>query len=318
MDELLGGLGREATVESAGVFTLDRERALRTVQRFQLPGPQYCALAMVASAVVGGAKSVDYLHLHNRRTLNLNGLGFDFSQCDAALANDIQAPSLNYLTLALRSASRMTGQMVGAATWDGQSGALLKTVAGRLQATPLSEPPWEDWQARTRMDLAPVTPWLAIAGRTVRGLIGLPAEVDLVADVLKAYCCYSPVPVRVGGRELTITHQARWRVVTVVNGQRLPRVLKPLSVQSQLELEVDAPFCGYLGYGAGGGGLLVVVDGLLYTVDQVSPHSEFRGILWHQGLRRDLSLVQLVEDEALRLLREQVRALLQRLDGQKQ
>lgn len=314
MDEVVGALRQEASPDSAGVFTLDLQRARQKLQRFQLPSAHHYVLPMVACAVAGGASSVAYIEFQHHYMVELPGLAFDFAQCQAAFAEVGGSDALGYFTLAVQAAAGLTGFNLVATTWTGQGGARIVMAGGRPQLSALEERPWPEERKRTRLVLSP---WLATGlklDRFLRSLAGWPPAPDPALELLKAYCCYSPVPIHSSSRELTLTRQGRWRTLGVVNGQKLARRLPPLSVQRELPLaDPELPFAGYLGMGPGGGGVLVVVDGLLYPLPLEAPHPDFRAILWHSGLPRDLSLLKLVEGPALEEFRRQLLGLFEKL-----
>lgn len=313
MDEIVGALRQEGTSDSNGVFTLDLLKSAQKLQSFRLPSGYHYVLPMVGSAVLGGASSVSYLQSLDHNTLEIAGLAFDLSQCQAALAQPAGQDAAGYLALAIQTALRLQLRYrVQAVTWNGESGVIIQSRKGKLEATPLLTPPWDEQQKRTRLVLAARFPGNNLLDLCWRKLAGWPPARDPALELLQAYCCYSPVSIHTTARTLTLERQGRWSRLGVINAAQIPRK-RP---GSGIELNADVPFCGYLGWGPAGGGLLVIVDGLLYTVNLSSeiPEGEtFRGILWHQNLPRDLSLLNLVQGPALQELEAQILSLLQRI-----
>lgn len=295
-DDYLGTLQGEAEIDSTGVFSIDLERAGATLQRFQLPSAYHYVLPLVACAVVGGAEGLSIFPARHSRVIDISGLAFDFQGGGAALG---------YLQLALATAARLADTQVLGESWDGRAGSRFRMWRGKLLYSPLVQPPWDGGlHQRTRLTLTPVQLWDRRLAGAARWLVGVGPASDPAAELLKAYSRYSPVPIRLDSRELNVVRQGHWKLLGVLN--RPPLQLRPLTALRQIALEREVPFAGYLGQGVGGGGVLAIVDGLLYPVDLPGAHPEFRAIVWHSGLQRDLSLLKLVENDELQRFRQQL------------
>lgn len=273
-------------LDSAGAFTIDLERAQATLQRFQLDSAYHYILPLVACAVAGGADSLSVFSDHQRRIVDLGGLAVDLSG---------GGPALSYLHSALAAANRLAD--VFGETWNGQTGARFRMVGGQLRVIPLLQ----EGPVKTRIVLTPTRPWENRLFGAARWLAGVGPAADPAAEILKAYTRYSPMPVRLNGCQLNLERQGHWKLLGVLN--RPPLQLRPLTAMRQIALERDVPFAGYLGLGVGGGGGLVIVDGLLYPFELPG---ELRAILWHSGLQRDLSLLNLVKNEELAEFHQQL------------
>lgn len=294
-DDYLGALQREAQVDSSGAFSVDLERARSTLQRFQLPSADHYVLPLVGCAVTGGADSLSFSCDQHRHIVDIGGLSIDFHA---------GGPVLNYLLVALTTATRLAGREWFGETWDGRAGSQFSMKTGQLQVLPLTQSPWRPGSARTRLALTLPYPWEDRLMGTARWLAGVGPASDPAAEVLKTYSRYCPVPLQLNSRQLNLERQGHWQQLVVLN--RPPLQLRPLTAFRQTTLERDVPFAGYLGLGVGGGGMLVIVDGLLYTLKLPDAPPEFRAILWHSGLQRDLSLLQLVSNDELVKFRQQL------------
>lgn len=290
-DDYLGGLRGEAAVDSSGTFSLDLAKSRRTLQRFQLPSADHYILPLVVCAVAGGADSLSFYQQHRHRVVDMGGLTVDL------------APG-GYLELALLTALRRGGTQASGATWNGSSGSALRVDPGQIRITPLDHPPWDPPLVMTRLIFTPPNPLEKRLLGVARWMAGMGPESDPTAELLKAYSRYSPVPIRLHGRQINLERQGHWKLLAVLNRPPLP--LRPLTALRQLELQKDLPFAGYLGLGVGGGGVLLVVDGLLYPLELPHAPEDFRAILWHSGLQRDLSMLKLRENEELQNLRRQL------------
>lgn len=297
-DDYLDSLRGEAIADSSGSFSLDLEKARATLQRFQLPSPDHFVLPLVICAVAGGADSLSYYHHQQSVVVDLGGLAVRFEDRSKARA---------YLELALLTALRRAGTKVVGASWDGSAGFEFQDAQRQLQIRSLELPPWEQDQVRTRLILTPADPvgrWLVGAARW---LAGLGQESEPAAQLLKSYSRYSPVPIRLQGRQINLERQGHWKLLTILN--QPPLNLRPLTSLRQLSVQQELPFAGYLGSGVDGGGVLVIVDGLLYPMTLPGMPEDFRAILWHSGLPRDLSLLNLSEGEELESFRRQILGL---------
>lgn len=299
-DDYLGSLRETASLESSGSFTLDTQKARETLQRFQLPSADHYLLPLVACAVSGGADSFSHYRKNQRWLSDLSGLAVD-------LESSSQARS--YLELALTTAARIPEAIVSGASWDGEKGWQFGLQRGQLSITPLSQAPWPNSTPQTRLGLQPPHPWLASLSGAVRWLAGLGPSPDRATQLLKAYARYSPLPIRLQGTQINLQRQGSWKLLALLNHP--PLQLRPLGSLIQVSLQKDVSFSGYLGLGVGGGGALVVVDGLLYPLEIPEFPPDFRAVLWHKGLQRDLSLLKLVENQQLQQLRQELKELLQ-------
>jgi len=190
-----------------------------------------------------------------------------------------------------------------------------RTIWGTLAfgGRPTEHPsPGNGYWLGTRSLVRPRRTWSEIGKGLAELLSGLPLQDQEDLSLLRRYARYCPVPIVLQGQGFTLERQGRWDQVLTINPQRLKRTLKPLAGGEQRQQEADLPFYGYLGRSAQGGGLLVVVDGLIYPLAG-PPDEFFRGILWHDYLQRDLTLLNLVNDANLSQFTDQVAALYQSL-----
>ena len=294
-DDFLGSLQGEARIDSTGAFTIDLEQARAKLQRFQLPSADHYILPLVACAVVGGADSLSVFSDQHRRLVDLSGLAVELES---------GGPASGYLHLGLATAGRLAGTDVYGEVWDGQAGCRFRVSQGQIHKVSLSQPPWHGGAPKTRLVLSAAHPWENRLAGAFRWLAGVGPARDLAGDLLKAYASYSPLPIRLNARQINLERQGHWRWLGTLN--RPPLQLRPITALRHATLEREVPFSGYVGLGVGGGGVLVVVDGLLYSLEVPELPSEFRAILWHCGLQRDLSLLQLVENDELDRFRRQL------------
>ena len=288
-DDYLGSLQGEARIDSSGAFSLDLERSRDKLQRFQLPSAHHYVLPLVACAVARGADSFAYFCDERRRIVDLGGV-----------AVELVDP---YLQLALATAGRLSDTDVYGENWDGRTGLRFRVVQGQLRVLPLEI----GGPTRTRLVLTSMHPWVNRLAGAVRWLAGVGPASEPAAELLKAYARYCPLPVRLNGRQLNLERQGHWKWLGVLN--RPPLQLRPLTALRQTAHSHEVPFAGYLGLGVGGGGALVIVDGLLYPLEIPELGPEFRAILWHPGLQRDLSLLKLVENGGLHIFRRQLKQI---------
>ncbi|MCW5872315.1 MAG: hypothetical protein KIS61_34005, partial [Candidatus Eremiobacteraeota bacterium] len=277
---------------STGAFTLDLERSRATLQHFQLPSAYHYVLPLVACAVAGGADSLSIFSDQHRRIVDLDGLAVNLEGGGAVSS---------YLHAALAAAGRLAHTDVFGESRDGQAGFRFRLAGTQLLISPLPE---QQHSVRTRLILTPLHPWENRLFGAVRWLAGLGPAADPAAELLKAYSRYSSVPIRLNSRQLNLEWQGHWKLLGVLN--RPPLQLRPQTALRQVTVCREVPFAGYLGLGVGGGGALVIVDGLLYPLDLPGASPEFRAILWHSALQRDLSMLRLVENQELERFRQTV------------
>ncbi|MBS2039214.1 hypothetical protein JST97_29795 [bacterium] len=286
-------------LDSSGTFTLDRQRARDTLQRFQLPSAHHYVLPLVSCAVRGGADSLFYYRENQQHVVDIVSL---------ALEPETPSEVRAFLELGLTTAERDPGQRISAASWDGQKGYELTVERGQLCFHPLQQPPWPNRSNKTRVVVSPMNLWPKRLAEAICWLAGVGRGSDPVARLIKDYSSYSPIPVRVQGSQINLERQGHWKQLGVLNSP--PLHLRPIASLAQKTLSRQVPFSGYLGFGAGGGGALVVVDGLLYPLQFPEAPAEFRAILWHASLKRDLSLLKLVENQELQNFRIQLSEIL--------
>lgn len=311
VESYLAQLQSEATTDSRGVFSVDLGRGLEKIGRFQLQSPHHAVLALVSCAVGLEGQRVEFFGQTEDRIFELSGAGFGHPEMQrlfsAALAGESlegRRRALRNLALALQSSVSGPDLILSGTTSDGESGAKISIQGGQLTISPA--PP-----ANPHLNLhfrrpRPKLQWLS---NTARRWMGLPLPSTPDRQLMQRHCRFCQVPLRWENQDFNLAQQGRWEHLMVINPSRIRVPLKPLRVRQESRLEQDLPYFGYLGRAGEGGGLALIVDGVLCQHHFDPPDDRFRAILWHNGLRRDLSLETVVADESLGKFFEEISSL---------
>ena len=317
LEGYLQSLSAEGEIDSEGVFTVDLSQGLNKMAQFQLPSPHHYVLRLVSVAALLKAKALDISGTSYQREFALEGEGFTAQEMRDLFASflsdsslDCRVRALRNLALAIYAAARLPGCVVSGNTWQGESGARWQLEAGRLSIQTLEQKSFR-WIG-TRVEVRLQRSLGQLSKGLLQALSGYPLTTHEDIQLLRRYARYCQVPIILEGQNFTLERQGRWEKLLFVNQSRLLRHLKPLASGEQTQISLDYPFYGYLGKSPSGGGLMVVVDGLLYPVPQIED-PQFRGLLWHDHLQRDLTLLHLVQDDGLEQFLGQVRQLYQSL-----
>jgi hypothetical protein len=295
---MISRLAEEGRVVSDGEFTMDRERARRKMNEFQLADPRAYVLELVQAAVLKGAKRIDFdidaddLHMvHDGAPYTLQ----DFEELyQAAFAPRVDegTGARQQLAYGLSAASRLKPRFirvmsVDAEKWD--EGVELLILHGKQEQYRSVQ----DISMRDRNEGPRVTTWvhvksrlrLRVLSRFVENLMEtLPEEL-----LLRKWCCYAESKISLEGRALSFglhLQDAVGEVEVWGKGIRGRAGFSAVDDRCQLHL---------------------VKDGVWITThDLRGDEPGFVAVVQGKDLKKDISLGDVVRDEAYNDLRQHV------------
>ena len=275
----------EGPVESSGSFSLNLNSARQKLESYQLPDPGLYPIFLVAAAVPSGATEFDVWTDSEKIRFEFNGSPFQVDELQALkgflFASGETPPRLSNLAIALTAARQLSS------TFEFRSGQALLSC---------SEEGWtvrqEQAIKKTRLIIPRHQSFLAKWKST---------EPDL-QDILSV-CRFAPLTFRFNAEyagwhwsfRLPVIHRVLRTDCTELRMGRLPQAY---GCHTQT---VDSP-------GPYGGAialvrdddprdLQVVVDGISHPIP-IQAHG-MEGVIWHDGLTRDLSCTQLIHDQKM-------------------
>ena len=303
IDQFLDTL--EGSVESSGSFSLNLDAARQKLKGFQLPDPGLYPLFLVAAAVASEARRFDVWTDEKELRFEFDGSPFlltELEQLEGYLFASDEVPArLQNLAIALSATGELAPSFElrsATARLVCSDGDYQTSKAEHASKTQLIVPrPKESFLSRFK-DRAP--------------------NLQEVMSVSR----FAPLSIRFNNGFPSWGWSFRSPVVhrTLKSKQRMGY---PPTAYDCHKQEVDSP-------GSFGGvialvreekarDLLVVVHGISHPVPIDAPHME--GVLWHDGLTRDLSCTQLVQDQKMKQFLDQLKGqiadmVLQRVTSQ--
>ncbi len=303
----LEGYRSEGRLDSTGDFTLSDDRAQEKLREFRLVEPRLYVLNLQAAAVSGGAKWVDFRgdadDLYFACDADL-GPSSALGQINTVATTDGVATSVRELALALNGCLPLAPKSLRVDYWDGEGGLSITREQDRFRYERLSEP--------LRADSADRQPTLAfhlrepIGTRTIGKFIsrlGGAVATDSEQDLIARHCNRSPIPLRFNGREVRrpISLKGAEKAVVLLDGP----VPKEHPLAPLRRVGSERPKEAYKAVLTRGGRLppwlTVVLNGVSFRSEGRGLRDMgWRGVVYADGLRKDLSQCQLAQDSTYR------------------
>ncbi|MEZ4467406.1 MAG: hypothetical protein R3F60_23475 [bacterium] len=273
IDGLLADLVAEGTVDSAGAFSLDRDKAREKMRQFQLAEPLEYLLQLVRAAVLRGATALSFEIDTDDMWLSFDGESFeveDFDELYGALFGGGDAGGLaarRHLALGVNAALALAPRHVRVES----GGAFLEARPGQDDAFGPLAPTRAGTRVHVRDRLR-----LGNLVRFVRALGGSLPERKLLAD----RCAYCPVPLTLndarldGGLDRLRAELASWAEVT----------------------DGDARVAGGHALDEAPGTVAIVAAGVTIRQVPLPAAPGFRAVAMAPGLRTDVSQADVVQD----------------------
>ena len=308
IEQLVEGLRWEATRDSSGEFSMTSSAALEKLARFQLQDPRRYVLAAVAAGCAAGAERIVVTLRPDACKIELVGwLGVKLETLqglfNSLFSSDPTLTGLRYLARAVLGAAALNPYYVSLhlTEQDGRSAGSLRLNGNRFRSV-------NSW-GRALPGVCLYVQEHANAGVFQRLLGGLLGEQSPTLEMLRAGCGFCTLPLLVNGKSIACTPrlgdcQRVWKIGEVEGDWR---------GQPKLHcLPAGGDFRALMGWSAKpvwGCSSAVVVHGAHYSIAPESFGSkQGRGVIWCDDVRLDLSLENVVEDEAwktrLRTLKE--------------
>jgi tetratricopeptide (TPR) repeat protein len=281
IDQFLDTL--EGPVESSGSFRLDLDAARRKLKSFQLPDPGLYPVFLVAAATASKAKDFDVWTQPDELRFEFNGKPFTARELESLegylFASDEVPPRLQNLAIALTAAREL------ADSFEFRSGvARLSWSDGVLQVA-------EDQKVRKT----------CLKMRTERSFLSKFKKREPSLKETMSVCRFAPLNVRFNKAHPGWYWSFRNALITRVLANDIRIGYRPSAYDCHRQ-EVESPgqFAGIIALvkESEARDLLVIVHGVAHPIPIDAPHME--GVIWHDGLTRDLSCTQLVHNEEMK------------------
>lgn len=318
LSEFLGELAAQGNVDSRGHFTLDIEKARDKLRRFQLTSPHHYVLCLLSAACAAGARTLQIQSDGLETTVKFDGQAFRFADFKDLFGAFLTPPSHDLFRVAVRElamgvhgARALEPEFITVESWGQGAGARLQIHGNTMEVEPLQESPFGDAGNHTVFTVRERQGLWATLRLTIAQLRGHRSAAE---EILTAAGRYSETTVRVRNQAINVARLGNWPAVMRVNPQGPPRSpeLNPRKSTFQRAKNLRVPFAGYLGFGDGPGGSLIVVSGVLFQPVLATGYSTARIIIYAPHLQKDLSQTQLLQDAELEKV---VRELSEALDG---
>ena len=303
IDQFLDTL--EGSVESSGSFSLNLDAARKKLKSFQLPDPGLYPVFLVAAAVASGARRFDVWTDEKELRFEFDGSPFlltELEQLEGYLfASDEVPPRLQNLAIALSA----TGEL--APSFE------LRSATARLLC---SEGDYQTSKAEHASKTQLIVP------RPKESFLSRFKDRAPNLQEVMSVCRFAPLSIRFNNGFPSWGWSFRSPVVhrTLKSEQRMGYPPSAYDCHKQ-EVDSPGPFGGVIALvrEEKARDLLVVVHGISHPIPIDAPHME--GVLWHDGLTRDLSCTQLVQDQKMKQFLDQLKGqiadmVLQRVTSQ--
>ena len=303
IDQFLDTL--EGSVESSGSFSLNLDAARKKLKSFQLPDPGLYPIFLVAAAVASEARRFDVWTDEKELRFEFDGSPFlvtELEQLEGYLfASDEVPPRLQNLAIALSAAVELAPSI------ELRSGdARLVCSNGKYQTSKAEQ------SAKTQL----------VVPRPKQTFLGRFKDRAPNLEEVMSVCRFAPLSIRFNNGFPSWGWSFRSPVVhrTLKSEQRTGYPPTAYDCHKQ-EVDSPGPFSGVIALvkEEKARDLLVVVHGISHPIPIDAPHME--GVLWHDGLSRDLSCTQLVHNQEMKLFLDQLKGqiadmVLQRVTSQ--
>lgn len=300
IDQMVAELRWEATPDSSGEFSMTSSAALEKLAKFQLRAPERYVLAAVAAGCAAGAEEIAVtIHPDSFRIdlvgwtdLKLESLQGLFT---SLFSSDPKLTALRYLARAVLGAAAINPYYITLRLTDkkGENAGSLRLTGNRFSSV-------NSW-GKGRPGLSLYVQERANAGVFQRLFGGLLGAQSPTLELLRANCGFSKVPIKVNGKPIACLPRLGeckkvWKVGEVVGDWRGSPRIGSLSANQHFTALV-----GWSPSQAWGCASAVVVHGVQYPLSPaVFGPNYSRGVIWCDNARLDLSLENIVEDEAWR------------------
>lgn len=315
LDTLLGDLKSAGKLDSAGRFTLDLEKARAKLAKYRLPSPSHFILSLLASAVAGKARSFEVRRKPGFCQVHYDGQVLNFEEAKDLFGNLLLGDSgaglrLRELAIALQGARSFDLLGFTVESWDGRAGVRLSLHQETMTVDQIDGCPWpEAHLTGTRCTVYDNAP-LLVKFRSFFTRDGGALEVTL----LKRQGRYAATKVMVNARKLNSNKLGPWLVAAEIGSKSVQVAEMKVTAQKTLKFPPKTNWGGYLGFGEGPGGWLLILNGLTF---QVAPDPQnyptSRAVVYVNDLEKDLSNNGILGNERFHKLQESVNKQLDRL-----
>lgn len=307
----LEGYRQSGALDSSGEFTLSRDHAQKKLQQFALPEPRLYVLNLVASALCGGATFAEFTTDADELWLRTDAQLEDprqLAEFESLVFSSETASALKELAIGLSGILPLKPKLIELEVSDGKTRFCLSWDGQRFvfaeEDDPVAGP---SLRLHVQERLGPRV------ARKFTARIGGGMLPDSEEDAIYRYCNRCPIPVEFNGQRANrpvILGDARH---VVFSNSAFPA--------GHILAEFGAPRAapqGVSGLLAIGGRLAPWVTLVFRGVNFRLPENAFavsglRGIVYCDLLRKDLSQVQLVQDEEFQKLMDHITQIGRRL-----
>lgn len=311
MSELRGFLAELRAAgrhDSEGSFTVDLEAQRAKLERYRLPSANHFILPLLSAAVCSNANHFEVTPQGSNLRVHFDGLPFrrqELEKLDYYLfQTSPESQRFRELAVALHASRALGGQAVELLSFRDGEGVFLYFDKRGVKVEDLpAEPPFKDRRV-TEMTIrfrSPLTRLLGAArGKTERQL-------------LERFGRFAPLRLFFGPDLLSVDRVRGWPLAAQFQGKaRLnPNIRAAKTDLAPIETSYD--WSGYLGFDFQTGGLVLISSGLRFQLPPPAAYPLANGVLWVEGLEKDLSALQLLQDRHLEEVLESVSAELDAL-----
>lgn len=308
LHDFLAELRAAGLHDSEGGFTVDLEAQRSKLERYRLPSAHHFVLPLLSAAVYSRASHFHLTPEGSALRVHFDGQPFrrqELEKLDHYLFQTTpESLRFRELAVALHASRALGGQAVELLSFrDGEGVFLFLDKSGaRVEALP-AESPFPDRRV-TEMTIRFRSPLARLRG-AARGK----AERAL----LERFGRFAPLRLFFGPDLLSVDRVRGWPLSAELQGAarispnvRLARTdLSPVATTQR--------WSGYLGFDFQPGGLLLISSGLRFQLPPPEAYPLASGVLWVEGLEKDLSALQLLQDRGLSEVLESVNEELDRL-----
>ena len=284
--------------DSEGTFTIDLESQRSKLERYRLPSANHFILCLLSAAVSSQASRFDVTPDGSDLHVSFDGHPFrrqELEKLDTFLfQTSTESLRFRELAAALHASRALGMHAVELLSYkEGEGVFLLLDQRGvRLEDLPEISPFLD--QRVTEMTIRFRSPLARLMGAP-RGK----AERAL----LERWGRFAPLRLFFGHDLLSIDRIRAWPIHIQIQGQARP---SPNIRLASCPLETQHRWSGYIGFDHEPGGLLLISSGLRFQRPAPPAYPMAHAVIWVEGLEKDLSALQLLEDQALQDILETI------------
>ena len=285
VSQLLESLREHGTIDSQGEFTVSLVQASRKMQKYHSSEPARYFLLFVAAGLASGASSVEITEVDSSIVLKVPEAYVEETRLLATRGGETQPghDAALDLTLGIQGALAFGAQQVQITASHPEKSGYCWTFNGREDVTALlQEPAEKSLEVIIKFPESRVEK-IARLFRNLRGYVSQRAEFRLI----EKYCDLSRRPIR-------LKHEIICRDFHL---ERAPAYIKVGHLDNIFWLTEPTQVQGYAWSGAlsaGAGEINLVVNDVTYGRLK---HPHFSGIVYHDGLKLDISRESVVHDQ---------------------